>query len=424
MKTGGTTKLFSKPLSIRPYSLNGRRAFRMFTRGMYCAIMLGLVACIASANARPVLAQEVASPETDRVWISGEYKVTATLVDVTGDQITLKKKEDGAEVSVPLARLSTEDQDYIADYLAKKSELTDPDPVTPDENTLPAVTPEVMPAAPNTTDRGSSPDNGSRLNLPTPSFPDDSSVSIQTRFHEIETPEITISESEIAALPSPLNRIARAIVQPGTQTETLEAFLELDLNWSDSHSPTLVRVVQFASDSDDKFFRLNAIQLLGKRAPVPNLVYFLKAIDDESYEVRHASLDLVAVVGDPSSIGPLVHCFPGRDRIKIGQILENFGSVVEVPIQQYLTHESDEVRIKTGLLLKRIGTEISLPAIEEQMGRDSNKIVVLQLQAAAREINKRMASPVGTGQQDNTQLQPEFNQGQPETAVGQPGDGS
>ena len=54
-------------------------------------------------------------PETLRTWTdkSGKYKIEATYLGIDGDNVVLKRKKDGREVKVPIARLSDADQAAI-----------------------------------------------------------------------------------------------------------------------------------------------------------------------------------------------------------------------------------------------------------------------------------------------------------------------
>ena len=54
---------------------------------------------------------------TSRIWTSGNFTVEAELVDISQDRKTIKlrRKDNGKIISVPVERLSQEDQDYVAE---------------------------------------------------------------------------------------------------------------------------------------------------------------------------------------------------------------------------------------------------------------------------------------------------------------------
>ncbi len=81
------------------------------------------------------------SPALAREWtdITGKYTVEAELVAVRGDKVLLKKESTGTVITLPIARLSKEDQDYLESLSkpgpesADTSPATGPAPVTRDE---------------------------------------------------------------------------------------------------------------------------------------------------------------------------------------------------------------------------------------------------------------------------------------------------
>ena len=51
-----------------------------------------------------------------RTWTSGNFKMEATYLGVEGDNVLLKRKQDGREIKVPLARLSPDDQEVVKSF--------------------------------------------------------------------------------------------------------------------------------------------------------------------------------------------------------------------------------------------------------------------------------------------------------------------
>ena len=283
-----------------------------------------------------------------------------------------------------------------------------PEPSTPDENmsensstadspaaTNPVAETPVAPTQP--ADSGSTIDTGEApMTEPAPvqpaeigtSQPEDETESLEPIDTEI-IPQIEITETELAALPNPLNTIAREVANPTSQESTLRALEQLDESWSDAHATTLIRILQKCSTSEDKFCRLDAIRMLGKYALQTNTQFILIRCDDESFEVRSAAFDLLMQSLDQRAIPALVERFAGRDREKIGQVLTAYGSVVESHLHRFLEHERPEVRLETGLILKRVGTVASVTVIQSAIETDEDPVVKLQLKTALKEIQKR-----------------------------------
>jgi hypothetical protein len=63
-----------------------------------------------------------------RIWedASGAFDVEASLVSVKDEKVTLKKKKDGKEITVPLAKLAEEDQEYVKEQAALKPKAVNP----------------------------------------------------------------------------------------------------------------------------------------------------------------------------------------------------------------------------------------------------------------------------------------------------------
>ena len=55
---------------------------------------------------------------------SGQFRIEAEVVEILGDEVCLKKR-DGSEITVPISRLSQEDQEFL-----RKSQSTEPSPDT------------------------------------------------------------------------------------------------------------------------------------------------------------------------------------------------------------------------------------------------------------------------------------------------------
>lgn len=80
--------------------------------GVLLVLAVGVLGC---GQTVPAADRDASQP---RVWTnsSGEHKVRATLVEVTDDAVRLKKASDGKIVTVPLAKLSEADQQWVAKH--------------------------------------------------------------------------------------------------------------------------------------------------------------------------------------------------------------------------------------------------------------------------------------------------------------------
>jgi hypothetical protein len=69
---------------------------------------------IAEGGGQPEEFEEPAAPEV-RTWhdVSGTFAVQATFVSFKDGQVTLKRQSGGRTITLPLEKLSTEDQDYV-----------------------------------------------------------------------------------------------------------------------------------------------------------------------------------------------------------------------------------------------------------------------------------------------------------------------
>ncbi|NQV05288.1 hypothetical protein HQ535_01965 [bacterium] len=76
----------------------------------------------------------VASAALARKWTdnTGKYSVEAELVDVQGDKVALKKST-GSVITMPIARLSKADQDYLTDLVARRNAQQGAAPDQPNE---------------------------------------------------------------------------------------------------------------------------------------------------------------------------------------------------------------------------------------------------------------------------------------------------
>jgi len=78
------------------------------------------------------MAQEKASPARKWTDATGSYTVVAELLEVTRDAVRLQR-EDGAEITVPIARLSEEDRRYVASLKEAKPKAEAEKPAPPPE---------------------------------------------------------------------------------------------------------------------------------------------------------------------------------------------------------------------------------------------------------------------------------------------------
>ncbi len=374
----------------------------------------------------------------ERNWqdSTGNFSVQAELVDVVDGKVWLKK-QNGKVIKVPVERLSKKDQAYLEDLEKPKIDpITAPkdDPpmeadtgagdvtpqpvvvtrpkkilkldashfdstdVPPRPNRKPVIVNEtagvdypavVVSDTPSST--GSQPDNAalpttenSEEPVPAEIIPDlDDTESM-------ELPTIEINASQINSLPSNYLTIGKALFEADNSESIRHALTSLDNNWPSSPNETILDLVRQATSHDEKFCRLKSVKLLGKYDFRNSLPFILARIDDSSFDVRWATYDLIALSPDPRALQPLIDRFTSQDQDKISSVLAIYGPQAEKKIHPFLSHPRAEVRMEASSLLGKIGTEESIPLLEELMKSDKNPIVGLQAKSSIRNIKKRL----------------------------------
>ncbi len=224
--------------------------------------------------------------------------------------------------------------------------------------------------------------------------PTDAESNIQsttrTEAEPIEVPTITVTETQIAALPQSLREIA-AVLQSGSDPAAIrDALTVLSDNWPGENA-TILDLVRKTTFSDEKFCRKKSLMLLCEYDLTNSFPFVLARMDDPSFEVRWAAMEYIERSGDPRALKPLVQRFIGPDRAKISLALMTYGTKAEPYLLEYLNHGRADVRMETSLLLGKMGSQASISKLEELAENDVNPVVALQAKSAIRSINDRLA---------------------------------
>jgi hypothetical protein len=325
----------------------------------------------------------------ERTWHddSGKFDVQAEYLGTLDDLVVLKK-HNGNIIRVPISKLSLADREYLKHLTPPSTPASGPtnDPKT---NEGPATSSDSSPAEP----RAESADSASLI-LTGDSTEADSGLESASRDSAkappIEVPVINVSEEQIAALPGPLRSIANVLNSGSDSAAIRSALTELADNWPEANA-TVLDLVRKTTANDEKFCRMKALMLLCEHDFSSSFPFILARVDDPSFEVRWSALEYIERSGDRRAMKPLVDRFIGKDRAKISLALMNYGSQVEPYLFEYLKHSRADVRMETSLLLGKLGSEASIPKLEEVAANDTNPVVALQAKSAIRTINERLA---------------------------------
>lgn len=146
----------------------------------------------------------------------------------------------------------------------------------------------------------------------------------------------------------------------------------------------------------DGFTRVDAVKALkvwGGKENVPALLNALK--DPEGWVVR-ASLETLALWKDPTTIEPIGACLETDDRRdEAAKALRQFGSSAEPEVIKHLRSGNDWTRVEAANILKEIGTEACVPALQELVLRRQNQGLDCM---AAGEVLNRLGAPLFASQ--------------------------
>lgn len=314
----------------------------------------------------------------------------AEYLGVVEDKVVLKK-QNGNIIRVPLSKMSAADVEYL------KQLRQQPEPATSQPQTPAPPKPNVIQTA----------DSKSGSDVPSETSPDSAVPSVAKESVEvdpnaqspeqkltdaapIEVPIIKVTDVQIAALPRNLRDLA-TILQTGADPAAIRgALTELADHWPKDNA-TILDLVRKTTFSDEKFCRKKALLLLCQHDLTNSFPFVLARMDDSSFEIRWTAMEYIERSIDPRALKPLVERFTGPDRAKISLALMAYGTAAEPYLFEYLKNDRSEVRMETSLLLGKMGSEASIPKLEEVAENDTNPVVAMQAKSAIQKINERLA---------------------------------
>ena len=134
------------------------------------------------------------------------------------------------------------------------------------------------------------------------------------------------------------------------------------------------------------------MQILSDRDSDQSFPYIFARVDDTSFTVRSTAYQMLREVGDHRTIEPLAKRFASDDVDRISSLLRSFGAASEVPVLPYLSHEDPDIRLRACNLLGKIGTQKSLPALQEMATREKTMVLKAQTRSSINKINRRMGN--------------------------------
>ncbi len=356
--------------------------------------------------------------QTERTWVdsTGKYQVIATLVEFEGGIAVLRKK-NGVKVKLPLDQLSGEDQKYLKS-LAMTSPATGSDSTPTESNLLPADNQNQLPTSPPTSPQpielglshfDSTDVPPSPISPAQPPTSTDSTVAEVTPAINEGSPQPPLLELDKTGSSIAAEKFSDDVTDGSSMTQMLaeqqipalrKQLAKLLKSWPNNPTPELIAAVTNASQTNDKFVRKLALQVLSKYRGKDSLQVFIRLMDDPSFDVRWTAYEAIETLNDDRAIDALIERFTGEDSGRIGSILVSYGPRAEEKVASFLhSEQSKNVRLSALSLLARIGTEKSIPAIEKVQLSAEDSSTRIQAEASIARIRERQAVEQPAGQQ-------------------------
>lgn len=116
----------------------------------------------------------------------------------------------------------------------------------------------------------------------------------------------------------------------------------------------------------DGFTRSEAVKALGVWGGKENLPALLQALRDPAFNVVWAVFDALERLKEPDSAEPVAsYLATPQNRGRAVQVLKAIGPPAQPAVIKYLSHGDQFVRMEAARLLKEIGTEECVPALQE-----------------------------------------------------------
>ena len=199
-----------------------------------------------------------------------------------------------------------------------------------------------------------------------------------------------VEKGDLALLPREFQGAALLLLdEPNKPREAVRALEFLKVKWPNNRQPSLVKLVINCASSDHKYNREAALQILSDRDSDQSFPYIFARVDDTSFTIRSAAYQMLREVGDHRAIEPLAKRFASDDVDRISSLLRSFGAASEVPVLPYLSHEDPDIRLRACNLIGKIGTQKSLPALQEMAAREKTMVLKAQTRSSIKKINRR-----------------------------------
>ena len=354
-------------------------------------------------NATPLTAGGAGAQEV-RTWVdsSGQFRIEAAFEKLEDDSVYLKLP-DGEIKQIPFSMLSDGDKERVRklNAPAKPAEIPTTSVAAGPSSSQPMAPPPAMPVKKATETFELTQED---LEPPKPV------IHIGQRIGDLDIRTIKppragggkranpkyllpVEKGDLALLPREFQGAALLLLnETDKPREAVRALEFLKVKWPNNRQPSLVKLVINCASSDHKYNREAALQILSDRDSDQSFPYIFARVDDTSFTVRSTAYQMLREVGDHRTIEPLAKRFASDDVDRISSLLRSFGAASEVPVLPYLSHEDPDIRLRACNLLGKIGTQKSLPALQEMATREKTMVLKAQTRSSINKINRRMGN--------------------------------
>jgi HEAT repeat protein len=154
------------------------------------------------------------------------------------------------------------------------------------------------------------------------------------------------------------------------------------------HRPAVVRKIAEQLESSEVFDRSPLLRALGVWVTTAEVPLLIQLLDSKHTATRNGALDALGKLRDERAVKPVVNCFKEfTTRWHAEQALKKLGALAEKEVLALLDQPEKDLRVAAIYVLADIGTEQSIPALEEASKEFSTKGVA---EGAIAAIKKRM----------------------------------
>ncbi|CAK9105615.1 Uncharacterized protein SCF082_LOCUS49223 [Durusdinium trenchii] len=214
-----------------------------------------------------------------------------------------------------------------------------------------------------------------------------------------------LTEEERQELLAKKDAAAAARVAPLTDEERTQALVALESDNKTTVQQTLMKLYHKSPEEpdgelaaaianwmqdDQDFVRMNAAKALVNWGTIEEVPLLIESLEDSFFAVPLAAQEALGRLGDERAVPPLVaRVRELRSRAGAVQALKSIGAPAEQGVQQLLDDDEWTVRFEACKLLAEIGTEKSLPLLEDLAESDANGVVKRFAENAVKEIRGR-----------------------------------